>query len=110
MEGPMLGNVCGDGVALWFRPASTKRLRIIAKGADNSEREKYIIDPVVPGKELRMFLDGLSPGTEYRYKIHRWLRKIAEGTFSTAPAPGDKGVFRLAFGSCFHKIGLHNPT
>jgi len=106
----MLGNVSDEGVSLWLRPATTNRLRIIVKGADNSDREKYIIHPVAPGEELRIHLDGMSPDTEYRYSVHRRLRKIAEGTFSTAPAPGDKGVFRLAFGSCFHKIGLHNPT
>jgi alkaline phosphatase D len=110
MGGPMLGNVSDEGVSLWLRPATTSKLRIIVKGADNSEREKYTIDPDVPGEERRMFLDGLKPGTEYRYTIYRWLHKIAEGTFRTAPASGEKEVFRLAFGSCFHKIGLHNPN
>ncbi|MEM6472141.1 MAG: alkaline phosphatase D family protein, partial [Planctomycetota bacterium] len=33
-----------------------------------------------------------------------------EGRFRTAPAEGQQNPFRLAFGSCFHKIGLHNPN
>ncbi|HKL32221.1 MAG TPA: alkaline phosphatase D family protein, partial [Tangfeifania sp.] len=34
----------------------------------------------------------------------------AKGNFTTAPVSGEKDIFRLAFGSCFHKIGLHNPN
>ncbi len=110
MGGPMLGDVSDEGVSLWLRPATTKKLRMIVKGVDNSDREKYIIDPAVPGEEVHMFLNGLNPGTEYRYKISRWLHKIAEGTFRTAPAKGEQDAVKVAFGSCFHKIGLHNPN
>lgn len=35
---------------------------------------------------------------------------LAEGNFTTAPKINKKNEVRITFGSCFHKIGLHNPN
>jgi alkaline phosphatase D len=55
-------------------------------------------------------IDGLVSDTEYKYVIYSKKHRIAEGEFTTAPASDEKSIFKLAFGSCFHKIGLHNPN
>ena len=106
----MLGDLKEDGITLWLRAGSAVPLRIQVKGAEGGKKRSWFIDSPVPGEEQRIRLDGLNPGAEYHYTICRRLRTIAEGSFRTAPVAGEEGLFTLAFGSCFHKIGLHNPN
>lgn len=110
MGGPMLGNLREDGVTLWLRASTEEPLLIKAEKTDGSDVRPYLKNPGKPGVEQRIVLDGLSPDTEYKYAIYTKKHKIAEGRFTTAPVPDKKGIFKLAFGSCFHKIGLHNPN
>jgi len=56
-------------------------------------------------------LEGLRPETEYGYRVwidQRELPFDSPRRFTTLPAAG-RGTCRIAFGSCFHKVGLHNP-
>ena len=110
LGGPMLGNLKENGVTIWFRPVKSTRLRVKVKGADHREKKTYFIDSLVPGEAKSVVIDGLSEDAHYNYAIFRRFRKIAEGSFRTATVPGEDGFFKLAFGSCFHKIGLHNPN
>ncbi|MEM1228003.1 MAG: alkaline phosphatase D family protein [Planctomycetota bacterium] len=104
MGGPMLGDLRHDGVTIWMRPATDRPLfirlgeRLIPVGETN------------PGTEVRIPLSGLNPMTQYGYQIETDDRSIATGSFRTAPKPDHSGSMRIAFGSCFHKIGVHNPN
>jgi alkaline phosphatase D len=110
MGGPMLGNLKYDGVTLWLRPASAKTLNVIVTKMDGSDKKTLTVSSVEPGREQRIILDGLSADTEYKYEVFSLKNRIAEGRFKTAPSINDKNILRMAFGSCFHKIGLHNPN
>ena len=110
MGGPMLGNLSEDGVNLWLRPSATDPLIVKVTKSDGNHEKSYIKDSVEPGVAQRIVLDGLSSDTDYKYAVYVKDRRIAEGGFTTAPASDKKGMFRVTFGSCFHKIGLHNPN
>jgi alkaline phosphatase D len=108
--GPMLGKLSKNEVSLWVRPATSDPLVVKVTESGGSDEKTYAKNSVKPGVEHRIVLDGLSSDTDYKYAVYAKNRRIAEGEFTTAPANGKKGIFRLAFGSCFHKIGLHNPN
>lgn len=110
MGGPMLGNLRNDGTTLWLRPSTADPLVIKVMKLNGSNKKTYVKNLVEPGVEQRILVDGLSPDVDYKYTVYAKTRKIAEGKFRTAPSPEKEGVFKLAFGSCFHKIGLHNPN
>lgn len=110
MGGPMLGDLKDGGVSIWLRPASTNTLTIKVLKPDGDEMKQITIKPAVAGKEQRVKLNGLSSASEYKYVILSDNKTIAEGAFSTAPSVDEKSQVRLTFGSCFHKIGLHNPN
>ena len=102
MGGPMLGDLRSDGVTLWLRPATDVAMSVTV--ADKS----YAIKPTRPGETVRVRIDELLPSKHYEYAIEAEARTIAKGQFTTAPSENAQGSFRLAFGSCFHKIGIHN--
>ena len=110
MGGPLLGNLKEDEITLWMRPSTAAPLVIKVVKSDGSDEKSFVNTPVGPGVELRIRIEGLSPDTNYEYTVYAENQIIAKGHFRTAPVPGEKSKFRLAFGSCFHKIGLHNPN
>ena len=110
MGGPMLGNLGEEEVTLWVRASTKKPLVVRVAKSDGSNKKSYRRNFIEPGVEQRIVLDGLSSDTEYKYAVYAKKCRVAEGKFSTAPASHKKGIFRIAFGSCFHKIGLHNPN
>ena len=110
MGGPILGKLSEDGVVVWLRPATKKHLVVKVKQFGSSDEKTFVKKSVKPGVEQRIVVDGLTPETEYSYSIFAGGQLIAEGDFTTAPSSAEDGEFRLAFGSCFHKIGLHNPN
>jgi alkaline phosphatase D len=110
LGGPMLGNLSQDGVVLWMRSSTTDPLVVKVTKSDTGDEKMYMMNPEVPGGEQRIILNGLVSDTDYRYVIYSGKQRIANGAFTTAPAADENGIFKLAFGSCFHKIGLHNPN
>jgi alkaline phosphatase D len=110
MGGPMLGNLKDDGVSLWLRPASSKTLNVIVTRMDGNDKKTFSVGSAEPGRDQRIILDGLSPDTKYKYEVYSMKNRIAEGSLKTAPSSEEKSIVRIAFGSCFHKIGLHNPN
>ncbi|MFO8001033.1 MAG: alkaline phosphatase D family protein [Marinilabilia sp.] len=110
MGGPMLGKLSENEVSLWMRPATSDPLVVKVTESGGDDEKTYTKNSIEPGVDQRIILDGLSSDADYNYAVYANNRRIAEGEFSTAPANGKNGIFRLAFGSCFHKIGLHNPN
>ncbi|MGF1584785.1 MAG: alkaline phosphatase D family protein [Bacteroidales bacterium] len=108
--GPMLGNLTEDGVMLWLRSSTTDPLDVKVTNPDGSGEKTYVINPEVAGVDQKIKVDGLISDTEYKYAIYFQKNRIAEGEFRTAPESYENSTFTLAFGSCFHKIGLHNPN
>jgi alkaline phosphatase D len=110
MGGPLLGQLAAESVTLWFRPATKNSLEIVLSPVDATTRKTYKVKRVLPGVEQRVLLDGLLPATQYNYSITSKNEELAKGSFATAPLADSKEDFRITFGSCFHKIGLHNPN
>jgi len=110
MGGPMLGDLRADGVAIWLRPAESTPLTVKVAKSGGAVFKSYQVKSVNPGVELKVKLEGLSPKTAYSYAVYAKDRRVAAGEFTTAPDDNEKGRFRITFGSCFHKIGLHNPN
>lgn len=111
MGGPLLGDLKADGVTVWLRPAVAGELAIeVHRQLDKQPIMKYAVKDAKPGVDTRVKLDKLNTGTAYEYTILFQGKQLASGTFTTAPKADGKGDFRLAFGTCFHKIGLHNPN
>jgi alkaline phosphatase D len=110
MSGPLAGNLKEDGVTLWLRPAMKTPVVVNVTNADGSNEKLFVNKQIVPGKEQRIKLSGLDSNTAYNYAVSINDSTVAEGKFKTAPTADEKSTVRLAFGSCFHKIGLHNPN
>ncbi len=110
MGGPMLGKLSENSVDIWVRPATAEPLIVKVKKSESNNEISSIKNSVEPGVEQRIVIDRLSSATEYEYTVYTNGSEVAGGSFTTAPPSGDKSTFRIAFGSCFHKIGLHNPN
>lgn len=111
LSGPMLGDVSESGITVWFRPVSAGTLTVqVTSGTGNTNKE-FRVDISQPGAATRVRLDGLPANTEISYQIvNRADSILGEGSFRTLPKPNTGEVIRIAFGSCFHKIGVHNPN
>ena len=110
MGGPLLGDLKSDGVTIWLRPVTTYGLTIRVMEAAQSRVQIFKAMPPKAGVEQRIKITGLKSATRYSYEIVIGGGVAAKGAFATAPKADDKSVFRVTFGTCFHKIGLHNPN
>lgn len=110
LGGPLLGNLKEDGVTLWLRPSNPTPIFVKVRKSGSNDEKSFGQQSIEPGVAQRIIIDGLISGTKYEYEVYSGKQKISVGTFKTSPSPDEKGVFKLAFGSDFHKIGLHNPN
>ncbi|QDV64583.1 alkaline phosphatase D family protein [Crateriforma conspicua] len=102
MGGPMLGDLHSDSVSIWLRPATTQTCSIAIDGKTFDGQ----VDQA--GEALRIPITGLAPNTGYEYQLRVGDQMTAEGSFTTAPLNNATDTVRIAFGSCCHKIGVHN--
>ena len=97
VQGPMLGELSTDGVAIWFRPAEPAPVRVEIVGPDGGIAATRSVVPEVDADGCcTVRIDGLEPDTRYTYRI-------AGATdpgwwFRTRPVPDLRA--NLAFGSC----------
>ncbi|MBX2852994.1 MAG: fibronectin type III domain-containing protein [Phycisphaeraceae bacterium] len=110
MGGPLLGDLQQDSVTIWLRPSEAKTLVVRVAEQGQASSQMFGTDVEKPGSEQRLKLFGLSPATAYDYEVMSGGKTLASGSFTTAPKAEEPTTFRLAFGTCFHKIGLHNPN
>ena len=104
MGGPMLGRLAEDGVTFWLRPSTADDITITA----GSQSVK--VAAPIPGSTHRIPIKGLAANALYPYEVRIAAGVVAQGQFRTAPKVDSAEPFRLAFGSCCHKIGVHNPN
>lgn len=110
MGGPLLGQLTNEGVTVWLRPSTNAPLLVKVTNPNSGIEKSFKEKSVKAGVEQRILLNGLLPETSYKYAIYAKKQKLAEGSFTTAPLADNNSIFRVTFGSCFHKIGLHNPN
>lgn len=110
LGGPMLGDASQEGVKVWLRtlqPAAVE-VKVEVDGKWKS------FGPVQANKASDLSavvaVDGLQPGTKYNYTVWidgKELELDTETYFQTVPASEDSKT-RIAFGSCYHRLGLSN--
>jgi alkaline phosphatase D len=110
MGGPMLGQLQADGATVWLRSGVSGKMVIRVTKKTGGVAKGFDVSSVTPGVGQRVKLTDLSPNTEYEYTVISVGKSVAKGAFITAPKEEEKKTFRVALGSCFHKIGLHNPN
>jgi alkaline phosphatase D len=109
ISGPMLGEVSESGVTIWFRPVSAEPLTVQVMA--RNEKRSFPVEATEAGTPVRVEITNLQQNTQYSFQIaNKFGGILGTGSFRTTPAPGAKETTRIAFGSCFHKIGLHNPN
>lgn len=104
MGGPLLGDLSAEGVSVWLRPATDAAVTIAVGG------KVFAVKAPRAGVAVRTRIRGLSPDTRYEYSVNVGDKSVAKGQFRTAPPQDTRGKFRVTFGSCCHKIGVHNPN
>lgn len=111
ISGPMVGDVSESGITVWFRPVHVEVLTVQVTAKEGNKKEDFPVDVTVPGTVTRVRLTDLPPNTQHTYQIVNGAGDVlGEGSFRTAPKPNTTETIRIAFGSCFHKIGVHNPN
>lgn len=110
LGGPLLGDLTSEGVRIWLRPASKQELIIKVGKEGRKKKHLFVLTPNAVGKQEHIVIKGLSSDTKYNYRILSNDTVLRNGSFTTAPKNGSKNQVRIVFGSCFHKIGLHNPN
>ena len=108
MQGPMVGNVTGDQITIWGRLNGPYTAEIeYATSADFENSRRVSLDAQKEDDyALRWTLRNLEPDTRYYYRFKvaggapRYQRDLSPFHTRTGPAPGKKGVFHIAFGSC----------
>lgn len=109
LGGPILGDLSAKSVVVWLRPATDHPIQIEVVDRKSKHTQRFSVDTVKAGVEQRITLDGLFPGNCYDYTVNSTGKVLAKGSFKTAMQDNEKGIVRIAFGSDFHKIGVHNP-
>ncbi len=110
ISGPMLGDISESGITVWFRPVHVEILTVQVEDKRGNKKD-FPANVTYPGVATRVRLTGLPPNTRHTYKIINGAGDVlGEGSFCTAPKPNTTETIRIAFGSCFHKIGVHNPN
>lgn len=111
ISGPMLGDLTASGITIWFRPVTARPLTIHVTAEDEKDGRPVPVVARQAGAATRVQLTNLAADTRHRYRIvdHAGM-VLGTGAFRTAPEPDAKATVRIAFGSCLHKIGFHNPN
>ncbi len=108
LGGPMLGDLKPESVALWMHLPEPDRIKVVVtpEGGGKSRRFKS------NGKE-RIFsvrCKRLSPDTTYAYKVTNSKNEdLGEGRFVTPLVELSEKPFKIAFGTCYHKVGMYRP-
>jgi len=104
--GPMVGHVGSEAAAIWayLGPGESAELRWWA--SDRPEEAKTAVMTANADRHNSTVaeLDELRPLTRYEYRLS-WrgqTRPTWQGSFRTAPPPGEVGRFKMAVSSCMH--------
>ncbi len=110
ISGPMLGDVSESDITIWFRPVLAEALKVNVTDKEGNQKS-FPVEVTQPGAATRVRITGLSANTPYLYQIVNSAGAVlGNGSFHTAPEPNTTDTMRIAFGSCYHKIGVHNPN
>lgn len=103
VHGPMLGAVTDTQAQFWVRTKeeASVQVELQRNGGEEANRSE-----AVQARRNRDYtavaqIEGLSPNTEYIYRLHVDGRKqVGEWTFRTFPTEGESAAFEIGFGAC----------
>ncbi|MDF7800159.1 alkaline phosphatase D family protein [Pontiellaceae bacterium B1224] len=108
LGGPMLGQLSTDSVAVWVHLPEPEAISV--EVVPTAGGKPAVFKAEKSERVVSVLCDGLSADREYHYAVlNSKKQKLGAGTFTTAPAKLSADPFKIAFGTCFHKIGLHRP-
>jgi alkaline phosphatase D len=91
-HGVVVGDVTAETAVLWARADREGTLKVHLSGGKHHGAARLAFHSA-DDYTGQVVLDGLKPGTSYRYRVGS-----EHGSFRTAPAPGEAAPVRLAFG------------
>eukprot|EP00903_Cladosiphon_okamuranus_P003593 g3591.t1 len=106
--GPMLGDLTTTGVVVWVNLPEADKVEVEVTPQDGGTARKFSSE----GNERFHWVrcEGLSPDTRYIYRISASKGgDLGKGEFSTAPEALTEKPFKIAFGTCYHKVGMYRP-
>lgn len=108
LGGPMLGDLTASGVAVWIHLPEPEIVEVEVTSKGSGASKTFASSAAERIQSVRC--EGLEPDTRYHYEVKDSKgRKLGNGSFATAPTELSEKPFQIAFGTCFHKIGLHRP-
>jgi alkaline phosphatase D len=108
LGGPMLGDITPTGVLVWVHLPEPGAVEVKLTPEAGGISKTFKSSEAARIQSVRC--DGLSPDAAYAYEVAGSNGKVlGQGRFVTVPADLSEKPFRIAFGTCFHKIGVHRP-
>jgi len=102
-SGPVVGHTTSEAAKIWAYAPDARDLRVVywRRGACTEPSQALAMGDNGGGTSLAK-LSGLRTNTTYDYLVLAGSLKAAQGSFTTAPAPGQPKRFRYVFGSCMN--------
>ncbi|MBB3208676.1 alkaline phosphatase D [Rhodopirellula rubra] len=108
LGGPMLGDLASTSVAVWMHLPEPDRVDVVVSLDAGGSPKAFASRAAERIQVVRC--EGLLPDTRYTYVVRDSKgRKLGSGGFATAPDELSENPFQIAFGTCFHKVGLYRP-
>lgn len=104
----MLGDLTSSSVAVLMHLPEPERVDVVVSTRAGGESATFSSGGAERFQSVRC--DGLVPDTLYAYTVSNSKGLVlGAGEFMTATPEGSAKRFQIAFGTCFHKVGLYRP-
>lgn len=108
LGGPMLGDPTATGVAVWLNLPDPGQVQVRVIPVKGGKSRTY--QSTKKERIHSIACNGLAPDTAYSYEVTGSSNiSLGVGRFMTAPAELSEKPFRIAFGTCYHKVGMYRP-
>ena len=112
ISGPLVGHTTESSATIWMYAPIDSRVELIHQDADVSQEVRVAFEAVpdpagnLSGVPYKATSRNLKPNTSYNFQVtvDGKFNSSREGSFKTAPVPGESAKFRVAVTSCM-KIG-----
>ena len=107
LGGPMLGDVTATGASVWMNLPKPDSVEVVVS---SEGAEALTFSSPEATRISWVECKGLQPDTEYTYKVFNAEKQVlGEGSFTTFPEKLSEAPFKIAFGTCYHKVGMYRP-
>jgi len=108
LGGPMLGDLTATSIAVWMHLPQADSIEVLVTSKGDGTSKKFQSDEAAC--YLSVPCDGLDPDTPYTYQVTGSAQQVlGKGSFTTMPTEFSEKPFKIAFGTCFHKVGMYRP-